>query len=148
MKPVKEHLQQLSNEEDEVDDDDDDDDGGKSELLSRIILNKAKKAQKTQKSSALNSQKSSSGKAVTANRQLGQIRQLLTNSQRIVVQGSNQQKQEQQRQRIVVNKTAHEAKKLIKTNIVKVDNLAASTTEAQIRRMCQGIGSIEVTIFT
>ncbi|XP_058795052.1 RNA-binding protein 33-like isoform X2 [Phymastichus coffea] len=144
LKTAKEQLQQASDIEGEVDEDEEDD-GGKSELLSRIILKKVKKAQKTatQKSSAV--QKSSSNKTVTANRQLGQIRQLLTNSQRIVVQSStgNPQKQEQlQRQRIVVNK-GQEAKKLIKTNIVKVDNLAASTTEAQIRRMCQGIGSIE-----
>lgn len=35
-----------------------------------------------------------------------------------------------------------------RTNTVKLENLAASTSEAQIRRMCQGIGTIEVTIFT
>lgn len=139
-------------------DDDDDDDGGKSELLSRIVLNKAKNAQKSvlQKSCGTqNSQKVSIVQAATANRQLGQIRQLLTNSQRIVVQSTQQQKQigsqeqQQQRQRIVVHKApSQEAKKIVKSNVVKVDNLAASTTEAQIRRMCQGIGSIEVTIFT
>lgn len=31
----------------------------------------------------------------------------------------------------------------MKTNTVKLENLAASTSEAQIRRMCQGIGTIE-----
>ena len=142
---------------------DEDDDGGKSELLSRIVLNKAKNSQKAwlQKNSAQNVQKASVSHAVNANRQLGQIRQLLTNSQRVVVQSASSsqqkqqiqeqqaQKQQQQRQRIVVHKPLiQETKKVIKSNVVKVDNLAASTTEAQIRRMCQGIGSIEVTIFT
>jgi hypothetical protein len=142
-------------------DDEDDDDGGKSELLTRIVMNKMKNAHKTllQKHTAQNSQKTSMNQTVSANRQLGQIRQLLTNSQRIVVQGvgninkkqlltTQDQQHHQQRQRIVMHKQpAQEIKKIIKSNVVKVDNLAASTTEIQIRRMCQGIGSIEVIIF-
>lgn len=57
---------------------------------------------------------------------------------------------QQNSQRIVLQKSAVQAKKLpeIKTNTVKLENLAASTSEAQIRRMCQAIGTIEVTIFT
>lgn len=57
-----------------------------------------------------------------------------SNSQRIVLQKSN----------------AGQPKKLpeIRSNTVRLENLAASTSEAQIRRMCQGIGTIEVTIFT
>ncbi|EFN64480.1 hypothetical protein EAG_01817 [Camponotus floridanus] len=52
---------------------------------------------------------------------------------------------QQNPQRIVLQKTAVQAKKLpeIKTNTVKLENLAASTSEAQIRRMCQAIGTIE-----
>lgn len=51
-------------------------------------------------------------------------------------------------QRIVLQKTnVGQPKKLpeIRSNTVKLENLAASTSEAQIRRMCQG-GTIEVTI--
>lgn len=57
---------------------------------------------------------------------------------------------QQNPQRIVLQKSVTQAKKLpeIKTNTVKLENLAASTSEAQIRRMCQAIGTIEVTIFT
>lgn len=57
---------------------------------------------------------------------------------------------QQNSQRIVLQKSAVQAKKLpeIKTNTVKLENLAASTSEVQIRRMCQAIGTIEVTIFT
>ncbi|XP_011502565.1 PREDICTED: rho GTPase-activating protein gacZ-like [Ceratosolen solmsi marchali] len=152
----------LNNDDDDDDDnddndDDDDDDGGKSELLTRIVMNKVKNTHKTllQKNITQNSQKTSMNQTVNANRQLGQIRQLLTNSQRIVVHGVGNiqkkqqitiqdQKQQQQRQRIVVHKQpVQETKKIIKSNVVQVDNLAASTTETQIRRMCQGIGSIE-----
>lgn len=52
-------------------------------------------------------------------------------------------------QRIVLQKNAVQPKKLseIRTNTVRLENLAASTSETQIRRMCQGIGTIEVTIF-
>ncbi|KYN06629.1 hypothetical protein ALC62_02286, partial [Cyphomyrmex costatus] len=52
---------------------------------------------------------------------------------------------QQNSQRIVLQKSAIQAKKLpeIKTNTVKLENLAASTSEAQIRRMCQAIGTIE-----
>ncbi|EFN79767.1 hypothetical protein EAI_16345 [Harpegnathos saltator] len=51
------------------------------------------------------------------------------NSQRIVLQTSN----------------AAQPKKLPenRSNVVRLDNLAMSTSEAQIRRMCQGIGTIE-----
>lgn len=65
-----------------------------------------------------------------------------TNAQKVVVNT-------QSNQRVVLQKTPIQQKKLpeIKTNTVKVENLAASTSEAQIRRMCQGIGTIEVTIF-
>jgi len=57
---------------------------------------------------------------------------------------------QQNPQRIVLQKSAIQTKRLpeIKTNTVKLENLAASTSEAQIRRMCQSIGTIEVTIFT
>ncbi|XP_076277476.1 uncharacterized protein LOC143207672 isoform X3 [Lasioglossum baleicum] len=60
------------------------------------------------------------------------------NAQKIVANTQNNQ-------RIVLQKTLAQQKKLseIKTNTVKVENLAASTSEAQIRRMCQGIGTIE-----
>lgn len=52
-------------------------------------------------------------------------------------------------QRVVLQKAPLQQKKIpeIKTNTVKVENLAASTSERQIRRMCQGIGTMEVTIF-
>lgn len=46
-------------------------------------------------------------------------------------------------QRIVVQKVASQ----VKTNVVAVENLSATTTEAQIRRMCQDIGNIEVINF-
>ncbi|XP_017886720.1 RNA-binding protein 33-like [Ceratina calcarata] len=48
-------------------------------------------------------------------------------------------------QRVVLQKAPTQQKKVpeIKTNTVRVENLAASTSEAQIRRMCQGIGTIE-----
>ncbi|XP_031369657.1 RNA-binding protein 33-like isoform X2 [Apis dorsata] len=61
-----------------------------------------------------------------------------TNAQKVVVNT-------QSNQRVVLQKTPIQQKKLpeIKTNTVKVENLAASTSEAQIRRMCQGIGTIE-----
>ncbi|KAL2719029.1 RNA-binding protein 33-like isoform X1 [Vespula squamosa] len=51
----------------------------------------------------------------------------------------------QSNQRIVLQKVTVSPKKLpeMKTNTVKLENLAASTSEAQIRRMCQGIGTIE-----
>ncbi|XP_015430295.1 PREDICTED: RNA-binding protein 33-like isoform X1 [Dufourea novaeangliae] len=59
------------------------------------------------------------------------------NAQKVISTQSNQ--------RVVLQKAGTQQKKLpeIKTNIVKVDNLAASTSETQIRRMCQGIGTIE-----
>lgn len=64
------------------------------------------------------------------------------NAQKVVVNTQNNQ-------RVVLQKPLAQQKKLpeIKTSIVKVENLAASTSETQIRRMCQGIGTIEVTIF-
>lgn len=34
-----------------------------------------------------------------------------------------------------------------KSNTILIENLAASTSETQIRRMCQGIGTLEVIIF-
>ena len=52
-----------------------------------------------------------------------------TNAQKVVVNT-------QSNQRVVLQKTPIQQKKL-----------PASTSEAQIRRMCQGIGTIEVTIF-
>jgi len=57
---------------------------------------------------------------------------------------------QQNPQRIVLQKSPVQSKRLpeIKTNTVRLENLAASTSEAQIRRMCQAIGTIEVTIFT
>ncbi|XP_076233470.1 uncharacterized protein LOC143178597 isoform X2 [Calliopsis andreniformis] len=60
------------------------------------------------------------------------------NVQKVVVNTQNHQ-------RVVLQKPLSQQKKLpeIKTNTVKVENLAASTSEAQIRRMCQGIGTIE-----
>ena len=65
-----------------------------------------------------------------------------TNAQKSVINTQNNQ-------RVVLQKTPVQQKKIpeMKTNTVKVENLAASTSEAQIRRMCQGIGTIEVTIF-
>lgn len=64
------------------------------------------------------------------------------NSQKVVLNT-------QSNQRVLLQKSPVQPKKLpeIKTNTVKVENLAASTSEAQIRRMCQGIGAIEVNIF-
>ncbi|XP_078050089.1 uncharacterized protein LOC144476765 isoform X1 [Augochlora pura] len=61
-----------------------------------------------------------------------------TNAQKVVMNTQNNQ-------RVILQKTPTQQKKLqeIKTNTVKVENLAASTSEAQIRRMCQGIGTIE-----
>ncbi|XP_011166606.1 RNA-binding protein 33 isoform X2 [Solenopsis invicta] len=61
------------------------------------------------------------------------------------VHGQKVTNTQQNSQRIVLQKTAVQAKKLpeIKTNTVKLENLAASTSEAQIRRMCQAIGTIE-----
>lgn len=63
-----------------------------------------------------------------------------TNTQKVVSTQGNQ--------RVVLPKTPIQQKKIpeIRTNTVKVENLAASTSEVQIRRMCQGIGTIEVTI--
>lgn len=57
---------------------------------------------------------------------------------------------QQNSQRIVLQKSGVQVKRSpeIKTNTVRLENLAASTSEAQIRRMCQTIGTIEVTIFT
>ncbi|XP_015601189.1 RNA-binding protein 33 isoform X2 [Cephus cinctus] len=51
----------------------------------------------------------------------------------------------QNNQRVVLQKTGAQPKKTLdmKTNTVKIENLAASTTEAQIRRMCHGIGTLE-----
>ncbi|XP_012270866.1 RNA-binding protein 33 isoform X2 [Orussus abietinus] len=51
----------------------------------------------------------------------------------------------QNNQRVVVQKLPGQTKKAAETttNTVKVENLAASTSEAKIRRMCQGIGTIE-----
>ncbi|KAK2586886.1 hypothetical protein KPH14_009823 [Odynerus spinipes] len=51
----------------------------------------------------------------------------------------------QNNQRVVLHKVTVPPKKLpeMKTNTVKLENLAASTSEAQIRHMCQGIGTIE-----
>lgn len=54
-------------------------------------------------------------------------------------------------QRIVLQKTNMGVQRKlpeIRSNTVRLENLAASTSEAQIRRMCQSIGTIEVTIFT
>ncbi|XP_033365703.1 uncharacterized protein LOC117242832 isoform X2 [Bombus vosnesenskii] len=61
-----------------------------------------------------------------------------TNAKKVVVNT-------QTNQRVVLQKSPIQQKKIpeIKTNTVKVENLAASTSEAQIRRMCQGIGTIE-----
>ncbi|XP_029679062.1 RNA-binding protein 33-like isoform X1 [Formica exsecta] len=61
------------------------------------------------------------------------------------VHGQKVMNTQQNPQRIVLQKSAVQAKKLpeIKTNTVKLENLAASTSEAQIRRMCQTIGTIE-----
>ncbi|XP_076754130.1 uncharacterized protein LOC143425311 isoform X3 [Xylocopa sonorina] len=61
-----------------------------------------------------------------------------SNSQKLVVNTQNSQ-------RVVFQKASLQQKKIpdIKTNTVRVENLAASTSEAQIRRMCQGIGTIE-----
>ncbi|XP_043529794.1 uncharacterized protein LOC122539176 isoform X3 [Frieseomelitta varia] len=61
-----------------------------------------------------------------------------TNAQKSVINTQNNQ-------RVVLQKTPIQQKKIpeMKTNTVKVENLAASTSEAQIRRMCQGIGTIE-----
>ncbi|XP_076162699.1 uncharacterized protein LOC143144301 isoform X2 [Ptiloglossa arizonensis] len=60
------------------------------------------------------------------------------NTQKIVINTPSNQ-------RVIIQKTPAQQRKLpeIKTNTVKVENLAASTSEAQIRRMCQGIGIIE-----
>lgn len=57
---------------------------------------------------------------------------------------------QQNPQRVVLQKSPVQGKRLpeVKTNTVRLENLAASTSEAQIRRMCQAIGTIEVTIFT
>ncbi|XP_043282821.1 putative mediator of RNA polymerase II transcription subunit 12 isoform X2 [Venturia canescens] len=48
-------------------------------------------------------------------------------------------------QRVVLQKSAVPLKRApdIRTNTVKIENLAASTSESQIRRMCQGIGTLE-----
>ncbi|XP_003700539.1 uncharacterized protein LOC100879804 isoform X1 [Megachile rotundata] len=64
--------------------------------------------------------------------------QEVTNAQKVFVNTQNNQ-------RVVLQKASIQQKKIpeIKTNIVRVENLAASTSEAQIRRMCQSIGTIE-----
>ncbi|XP_046423310.1 RNA-binding protein 33-like isoform X1 [Neodiprion fabricii] len=51
----------------------------------------------------------------------------------------------QSNQRVVLQKSPQQTRKLteIKSNVVRIENLAASTTENQIRRMCQGIGTLE-----
>ncbi|XP_029052996.2 RNA-binding protein 33-like [Osmia bicornis bicornis] len=60
------------------------------------------------------------------------------NAQKVFVNTHNNQ-------RVVLQKASIQQKKVpeIKTNTVRVENLAASTSEAQIRRMCQSIGTIE-----
>ncbi|XP_014479002.1 PREDICTED: RNA-binding protein 33-like [Dinoponera quadriceps] len=63
--------------------------------------------------------------------------------------GGHLQRNAPNSQRIVLQKTnaapGQPTKKLpeIRSNTVRLENLAASTSEAQIRRMCQGIGTIE-----
>ncbi|XP_014227651.1 serine/threonine-protein kinase prpf4B-like isoform X2 [Trichogramma pretiosum] len=126
-----------------VSDKSDEDDGGKSKLLSRIVLGRNKRVLKTKLDQSSIIQKPT----VNAHRQLGQIRKLLANSctQRVVVSPASKIQQKNNAgaisQRNIVHKS--DAKKLLKSNIVRVDNLAATTTEHQIRKMCQGIGSIE-----
>lgn len=70
--------------------------------------------------------------------------------QKTVINDAQKMGNAQQSQRIVLQKSPIQAKRPpeIKTNTVRLENLAASTSEAQIRRMCQSIGTIEVTIFT
>lgn len=79
----------------------------------------------------------------------GSLQKIVINDN-VNVHGQKVMNMQQNPQRIVLQKSAIQVKKLpeIKTNTVKLENLAASTSEVQIRRMCQAIGTIEVTIFT
>ncbi|OAD58740.1 hypothetical protein WN48_10285 [Eufriesea mexicana] len=79
----------------------------------------------------------------------GNLQKTVINVQEITNANTQKVVSTQSNQRVVLQKTPIQQKKIpeIRTNTVKVENLAASTSEVQIRRMCQGIGTIEVTIF-
>ncbi|XP_043249999.1 uncharacterized protein LOC122396005 isoform X2 [Colletes gigas] len=83
---------------------------------------------------------------IVKQKMIGNLQKTVINVQEAV--NANAQKvivNTQSNQRVVLQKAPTQQRKLpeIKTNTVKVENLAASTSEAQIRRMCQGIGTIE-----
>ncbi|XP_012261159.2 RNA-binding protein 33-like isoform X2 [Athalia rosae] len=77
-------------------------------------------------------------KKLPGNTQVNAQKNLNMANQKVVINTQNNQ-------RVVLQKTSPQMRKLpeIRTNIVKIENLAASTTENQIRRMCQGIGTLE-----
>lgn len=102
-----------------------------------------------QKSAIVGSKAAVVNQRMIAHKTSGGLQKIVINDS-ANVHGQKVMNAQQNPQRIVLQKSAIQAKKLseIKTNTVKLENLAASTSEAQIRRMCQAIGTIEVTIFT
>lgn len=102
-----------------------------------------------QKSGTIGSKTTNAGQRMITHKTPGSLQKTVINDN-ANVHGQKVVNAQQNSQRIVLQKTAVQTKKLpeIKTNTVKLENLAASTSEAQIRRMCQAIGTIEVTIFT
>lgn len=102
-----------------------------------------------QKSASVGSKAAIVNQRMVAHKTPGNLQKTVINDS-ANVHGQKFTNTQQNPQRIVLQKSAVQAKKLpeIKTNTVKLENLAASTSETQIRRMCQAIGTIEVTIFT
>lgn len=102
-----------------------------------------------QKSGTIGPKTTNAGQRMVTHKTPGSLQKTVINDN-ANVHGQKVMNAQPNSQRIVLQKTAVQTKKLpeIKTNTVKLENLAASTSEAQIRRMCQAIGTIEVTIFT
>lgn len=86
-------------------------------------------------------EKTAAGVTATVNERAGTLRKVVVNdvAKKVVAAA--------QSNRVVLQKPI-QAKRITegKSNTVLIENLAASTTEAQIRRMCQGIGTLEVMI--
>jgi len=102
-----------------------------------------------QKSATAGSKIGTVGQRVVTNKASGSLQKTVINDA-TTVYGQKIVSAQQNPQRIVLQKSPVQGKRLpeIRTNTVRLENLAASTSEAQIRRMCQAIGTIEVTIFT
>ncbi|XP_072758175.1 uncharacterized protein [Anoplolepis gracilipes] len=105
----------------------------------KIVQNKVNVLQK---SGTVGPKTTNVGQRMVTHKTPGNLQKTVINDSANVQKVMNAQ---QNSQRLVLQKSAVQAKKLpeIKTNTVKLENLAASTSEAQIRRMCQAIGTIE-----